>query len=215
MPPEFLYRDDDLVAVNKPEGVASVPECGHDTTCLAWQVSQALGAPVMPVHRLDKHVSGVILYARHEAAHRFLNAAFERRAVTKIYLAVVHGAPTEDAGVVDRPIYEFGSGRMGVDPRGKPSVTAFHVLEHFGAYARVEARPQTGRRHQIRVHLYAIGHPVVGDPRYGDPAVQRAYPRLMLHAAGIVLTLPSGRPLDLRDCPSTTFDAELRRLRGG
>ena len=215
MPPEFLYRDDDLVAVNKPEGVASVPECGHDTTCLAWQVSQALGAPVMPVHRLDKDVSGVILYARHEAAHRFLNDAFERRAVVKRYLAVVHGAPEKDADTVDRPIYAFGSGRMGVDPRGKPSVTAFRVLERLGAYARLEALPQTGRRHQIRVHLYAIGHPIVGDPRYGDPAVQRAYARLMLHAAGIALALPGGRALDLQTCPSETFDAELRRLRGG
>ena len=212
---DFLHRDDDVVAVNKPEGVAAVPERAHDTTCLAWQVSQALGAAVLPVHRLDKNVSGVILFARHEAAHRFLNTAFERREVRKTYLAVVHGAPVPDEGIVDRPIREFGSGRMGVDPRGKPSATGFRVRERFGAYALVEAQPHTGRRHQIRVHLYALGHPIVGDPRYGDTAAQKRYPRLMLHAAGIALALPSGRGLDLRGCPSATFEAELACLRGG
>jgi len=214
MPIEFLYRDPDVVAVNKPEGVAAVPEHAHDPACLSELVSAALGARVMPVHRLDKDVSGVILYACHAAGHRFLNTVFEERRVKKTYLALVHGTIAEESGVIDQPIREYGSGRMGVSPEGKPSQTAFRVRERFGAYTLVEAEPRTGRRHQIRVHLYHLGHPIVGDLRYGDRAIQQRFARLLLHASGIALPLPAGKPLELRDCPSATFDAELARLRG-
>lgn len=211
----FLYRDDDLVAVNKPEGVAAVPEYRGDHACLPWQVSQALGGEsVMPVHRLDKDVSGVILYARNAGAHRLLNQAFERREVRKTYRALVHGSPADDAATVDHPIRECGSGRMAVSPQGKPSVTTYRVTERLPRFSLLDVHPLTGRRHQIRVHLYAIGHPIVGDARYGDPAMQRGFSRLMLHASGIALTLPSGRPLSLTVCPSASFDAELRRLAG-
>ena len=103
---------------------------------------------------------------------------------------------------------------MGVSPDGKPSITAFCVRERFGAFTLVEVEPRTGRRHQIRVHLYHLGHPIVGDLRYGDRAIQRHFARLLLHASGIALPLPSEKPLELRDCPSATFDAELARLRG-
>jgi len=209
----FLHCDDDVVAVNKPEGMASIPEFSHDTSCLSWHVSEALGSAVWPVHRLDKDVSGVILYARHEAAHRFLNTLFERREARKTYLAVVHGSLLENEGVINKPIRVFGSGRMGVDPRGKPSVTTFRVVERFDPYAYVEVYPKTGRRHQIRVHFYSIAHPLVGDTRYGEIKRQRAYARLMLHASAIHLPLPSGQQLNVSNCPSATFDAELLRLR--
>ena len=214
-PPSFLHCDDDLVAVNKPEGVAAVPEHASDPFCLAAQVSLALGARVTPVHRLDKDVSGAILYARNAASHKLLNEAFEQRQVQKTYLALVHGTVVPDEGVVDQPIREFGSGRMGVSPEGKPSVTHFRVLERLNNFTLLEVFPHTGRRHQIRVHLYHIGHPIVGDLRYGDRAIQQQFSRLMLHASGIDLPHPaSGARLILRDSPSATFDAELRRLRG-
>jgi len=111
MPIEFLYRDPDVVAVNKPEGVAAVPERASDPACLSELVSAALGARVMPVHRLDKDVSGVILYACHAAGHRFLNTVFEERRVKKTYLALVHGTIRDDKGEIDQPIREYGSGR--------------------------------------------------------------------------------------------------------
>ena len=214
MPIDFLYRDADVVAVNKPEGVAAVPEHAHDPACLSELVSAAVGAKVMPVHRLDKAVSGVILYACHVASHRFLNTVFEERRAQKTYLALVHGTVREESGVIDQPIREYGSGRMGVAPEGKPSTTDFRVRERFGAFTLVEAEPRTGRRHQIRVHLYHLGHPIVGDLKYGDRAAQQGYARIMLHASGIEVPLPSGKPLVLRDCPSATFAAELARLRG-
>jgi len=209
---EILYRDSDLVAVNKPENIAAVPERANDPECLSALVSQSLGTKAWPVHRLDKEVSGVILFALHADAHRFLNTAFENRHVQKTYLAVVHGVPIENEGLIDRPIREFGSGRMGVDPRGKPSVTAFRVLKRGADFSLLEVSPRTGRRHQIRVHLYSLGHPIVGDLRYGDPAKQKSFPRLMLHASTITLTLPSGKPLSLHDVPSATFAGALSAL---
>ena len=206
---EVLFRDDDCVAVMKPAGVAAVPERGGDDACLAASLARQLGQRVFPVHRLDKEVSGVILYALTASAHRFLNTAFEQRSVHKTYLAVTHGRIASDGGLIARPIREFGSGRMGVDDaRGKPSETRYEVAARGEGFTLVRAFPLTGRRHQIRVHLYSIGHPIAGDVRYGDPALQRGHPRLMLTAIGIELGLPSGNRLDLRDAvPSDFADA--------
>jgi len=203
---EVLFQDDDCVAVVKPAGVAAVPERAGDGACLAALLSAQLGRRVFPVHRLDKEVSGVILFALSAESHRFFNTAFEQRAVRKTYVAVTHGRMENDAGVVARPIREFGSGRMGVDDaRGKPSETRYEVLGRSGRFSLVRAFPLTGRRHQIRVHLYSIGHPIAGDARYGDPALQSGHPRLMLTATGIGLTLPSGRRLELRDVMPPDF----------
>jgi RluA family pseudouridine synthase len=213
MPFEILHHDSDLIAVNKPEGIAAVPEHAQDPDCLLERLGAQIGQRLLPVHRLDKDVSGVILYACHAASHRFLNAAFAEHRVYKTYLALVHGAVVPDHGTIDQPIREFGSGRMGVSPAGKPSRTEFRVLERFGAYTLVEATPRTGRRHQLRVHLYHLGHPIVGDRRYGQRAVQEHYPRLMLHALAIDLPHPAGHRLTLRDCPSATFQHALAAAR--
>ena len=212
----ILYRDDDCVAVMKPVGVASVPERLEDDDCLCAHLSRQLGQRVFPVHRLDKEVSGVILYALTAPAHRLLNSAFERREVLKTYLAVTHGSPAEDTGEINGPIHAFGSGRMGVDARrGKPSLTRFAVRQRGERFARVEAFPLTGRRHQIRVHLYSIGHPIAGDPRYGDPALRcGAHPRLMLTATGLALALPCGIRLDLRDNVPDDFREAARDVYG-
>ena len=207
----ILYRDGDVVAVNKPEGIAAVPEHPHDPTCLAAQVAAALAMRVWPVHRLDKDVSGVILYALHAEAHRILNARFEQRDVHKRYRALTWGRVAADSGTIDQPLREFGSGRMGVDPAGKASVTAYTVLERLTRFTLLEAQPHTGRRHQIRAHLYSIGHPVLGDPSYGKPTKLSAKaPRLMLHASGLELPHPmatgkslkahSPLPADFRRC---------------
>ena len=167
----------------------------------------------MPVHRLDKEVSGVMLYALHPEAHRFLNNAFEHRDVHKTYQALVHGVITEDQGVITRAIREFGSGRMGVDDiKGKPSETRFSVLKRSDRFTLVELYPQTGRRHQLRVHLYSIGHPIVGDSRYGEKALQQGDPRLMLTSTGIDLTLPSGKRLLIENVIPDDFSDALADL---
>lgn len=207
---QILHHDADCVAVMKPAGVAAIPEKRDDLSCLSALLSAQLGTPVMPVHRLDKEVSGVMLYALHPEAHRFLNTAFEQRHVHKTYQALVHGVIAEDQGVITRPIREFGSGRMGVDDlKGKPSETRFSVLKRSDRFTLTELYPQTGRRHQLRVHLYSIGHPIVGDTRYGDKALQGGFSRLMLTSTGIDLTLPSGKRLLIENMIPEDFAACL------
>jgi RluA family pseudouridine synthase len=194
----ILYQDGDCVAVLKPCGVAAVPEQAGDTACLSARLGLQLGVRVFPVHRLDKDVSGVILYALTADAHRALNRAFEQRRVHKTYLAVVRGIVQADEGVIRHPLREFGSGRMGVDEvKGKPSETQFKVLQRRQAFSLVQLHPLTGRRHQLRVHLYSVGHPIAGDKRYGSPELRQDFPRLMLTSAGIALALPSGNTLEL------------------
>lgn len=187
----ILFENDDVLAVYKPEGLASIPANVGEANLLSLLASRT-PERLYVVHRLDKEASGVIVFARHAAAHKYLNEQFSSHAVRKTYVALTHGIIAEARGVIDRPLRQFGSGRMGVDSQGKPSVTEFQVAERFGAYTLIKAYPLTGRRHQIRVHLYSIGHPIVGDPRYGDRAVQRRFPRLMLHAQAITFRLPTG-----------------------
>jgi RluA family pseudouridine synthase len=210
-----LYQDADCVAVMKPCGVASVPERAGDDTCLSALLARQLASRVFPVHRLDKEVSGVLLYAFTADAHRFLNTAFEQRNVRKTYLAVVHGTVGEDSGVIRRPLREFGSGRIGVDDaKGKPSETRFEVVQRNGRFSLVRLHPLTGRRHQLRAHLYSIGHPIAGDDRYGAPALRQGHPRLMLTATGISLELPSGRTLDLHGLIPDDFREAARACYG-
>ncbi|MDR2849735.1 MAG: RNA pseudouridine synthase [Verrucomicrobiota bacterium] len=211
-----LHLDNDCVAVLKPCGVAAVPERAGDPDCLCARLAQQLGRRVYPVHRLDKEVSGVILYALTADAHRFLNTAFERREVRKAYLAVVHGAMPAGLGVIDRPLREFGSGRMGVDnAKGKPSETRYDVIQTNDRFSLVHLHPLTGRRHQLRAHLYSVGHPIAGDTRYGDRALRDGtHPRLMLTSTGLALRLPSGGALDLHDAVPGDFREAAARVYG-
>jgi RluA family pseudouridine synthase len=193
----ILFQNDDVVAVDKPAGVACAHgREGEDSTLSA--ASAGLGQRLWVVHRLDKEVSGVLLFARNAEAHRRLNRQFDMRLVRKEYFAVAHGAVRADRGTIRKPLREFGSGRMGVDARrGKKSLTAFSVSERLGAFTALTVRPVTGRRHQIRAHLYSIGHPVVGDGKYGDRGSQGKFGRLMLHARLISFDLPSGERINV------------------
>ena len=191
-----LYEDAELLAVDKPAGVASIPQRGRAGDDLATRLNIQQGCRLWVVHRLDKAVSGVILFAKDAETHRWLNSEFAGRRVEKHYRALVHGCLDREHGSIDVPLRAFGSGRMGVDlQRGKASCTMYERHQIAADYSLVSAYPVTGRRHQIRVHLYHIGHPIVGDPRYGDPVRQAAYPRLMLHARRIALTTRGGNSL--------------------
>jgi len=210
---DVLFEDNDFLAVHKPENIASIPERLSGRDSIVHMLRQSRGERLFVVHRLDKEVSGVLVFARNSGAHKYLNDKFSSREVRKSYLAVVHGLIPGEGGSVNRPLRQFGSGRMGVDDRGKPAETSFDVEERLGRYTVVMAYPHTGRRHQLRVHFYSIGHPVVGDVRYGDRALQKKFPRLMLHALTISFVLPSGERIKIHADPPTSFLKCFNQLR--
>jgi tRNA pseudouridine32 synthase/23S rRNA pseudouridine746 synthase len=203
---EIILEDERIVAVSKPSGQATAPGGRiEDGGSLQEQVAAHLGAKAFLVHRLDRDTSGVIVFARDAETHRRLSVAFEGREVGKTYLALVQGHMDAMAGETAEPLRTFGSGRVGVDPRGKEAVTRWAVKERLPAVDLLEVTPITGRRHQIRVHLYAIDHPVLGDTRYGEIRPVGGATRLMLHA--VELTLPDQREgqINLRSEPPVDF----------
>jgi tRNA pseudouridine32 synthase/23S rRNA pseudouridine746 synthase len=211
-PIRILYEDPDYLAVDKPEGIVSV--AGASTGGLPELLKDLVPGKLYPVHRLDRGASGVIVFAKNAPAHRHLNGEFDRREVHKTYLAAVDGVVATNRGQINAPLREFGSGRMGVDPkRGKPSSTEWKVAERLSGATLLRVRPATGRRHQIRVHLYHIGHPILGDLRYGDRARQERFPRLMLHALDIAFALPSGERVTVEAPVPRSFEDVLAGLR--
>lgn len=189
----LLYRDDALLAVDKPAGVLAVPgrgEAKHD--CVARRV-QAAWPDALVVHRLDEATSGVMLFGLGAAAQRALSIAFAERRVAKRYEALVQGLLVDGQGRIELPLAADWPNRprQQVDlQRGKPSRTDWRVIERDAAQGRtrLELRPHTGRSHQLRVHLAAIGHPIVGDALYAGAGAGAA--RLMLHACELQLTHP-------------------------
>jgi len=195
---QVLYEDSDVIAVDKPAGVASIPERDRSVQSVLSILEKQAGQKLLIVHRLDKEVSGVMLFAKNPAAHKHLNEAFFTHSVHKTYRAIVLGTVKDAKGEIDAPIRQFGSGRMGVGEKGgKPSVTRYEVIKRLDDRTLVHAFPVTGRRHQIRVHFYHIGHPVEGDMLYGEKALQKNFPRLMLHAEKIEFKSPSGKKITL------------------
>lgn len=188
-----LYADDAIVVVDKPAGLLAVPgrgESGRD--CVAARV-QARFADALVVHRLDQATSGLMVLARGAEAQRTLSRAFADRRVAKRYTAIVGGQLDEASGMVELPLAADWPNRprQRVDAaHGKPSITHWRVLQRDAEAhtTRVELVPITGRSHQLRVHLQAIGHPIVGDALYAPPAL--AASRLMLHASGLALAHP-------------------------
>ena len=207
-----LFENDAILAVDKPEGVVSISEAGKGG--LPELLCDVYAGRLYTVHRLDREASGVIVFAKDAAMHRHLNGEFDRRSVRKTYLALTHGTIAANRGTVNKPIREFGSGRMGIDPKsGKPSATEFKVEERFKGFTLLRAFPLTGRRHQIRVHLYSLGHPIVGDLKYGEKAAQENFPRLMLHALEIEFALPDGERLKICSSVPESFATVVKVIR--
>ncbi|NMM15143.1 MAG: RNA pseudouridine synthase [Rhodoferax sp.] len=194
----ILYADEAILVLDKPAGLLSVPGRGEDKQdCLSAR-AQRLHPDALIVHRLDMATSGVMVLARGAAAQRSLNDAFASRTVTKRYIAVVAGhlaPPAESWGVIDLPIIVDWPNRPRriIDHQlGKPSVTRWRVLSHDTDLdtTRVELEPVTGRSHQLRVHLLAVGHGIAGDALYGSPRVLALADRLLLHACSLELPHP-------------------------
>ncbi len=202
IPLDIIFENNDLIVVNKPAGMVVHPSAGHNSGTLVNAVLahapdiQGIGGEIRPgvVHRLDKDTSGLILLAKNDRTHRFLQEQFRSRAVQKIYLALVDGVPPTGSGVIEAAIGRDNHNRkrMAVVPphRGREAVTEYHTLEAFAEYTLIEAHPVTGRTHQIRVHLAFIGCPIVGDTVYGKKKPSAKIKRHFLHAARIAIKIP-------------------------
>ena len=195
---EIVYKDKALVAVDKPTGLLSVPGRGPDKQDCCLSRVQAEFPDVLMVHRLDMDTSGLILFARSLEVQRTLSLQFEKREISKVYVALVEGMLQQDEWMVDYPMRKDMEQRLPpkhiVDcVRGKKAETNWKVLEWGEGFTRVALFPKTGRSHQLRVHMNAIGHPIVGDNIYGT-----AGERLMLHAQTLKLAHPvTGEPVHL------------------
>ncbi|HSB89335.1 MAG TPA: RluA family pseudouridine synthase [Anaerolineales bacterium] len=202
IPLEILYEDEAVVAVNKPPGMVVHPSPGHDHGTLVHAVLAhapglaGVGGVQRPgiVHRLDRDTSGVILVAKTDRAHAALQEAFRSREVKKTYLAIVDGHPPTERGRIEAPLGRDSRSRvrMAIVPakRGRAAITTYTVEESFADHSLLRVEPETGRTHQIRVHLAFLGCPVTGDTVYGRKTPSLPVGRQMLHASTLELTLP-------------------------
>jgi 23S rRNA pseudouridine1911/1915/1917 synthase len=167
--PETIFENEDFIAINKPAGLLSIPDReGKDPSLKGW-LKEKYGV-IFTVHRLDRETSGMIVFAKNEASHKYLSRIFEERAVEKIYQGIVQGNLAVPKGSIEMPIMEHPArqGVMVTNKKGKASLTDYEVLEDLGLYSLVQFRIHTGRTHQIRVHMQHLGHPIVCDELYGD-----------------------------------------------
>jgi tRNA pseudouridine32 synthase/23S rRNA pseudouridine746 synthase len=198
---EILHEDAELLAVNKPAGLLSVPGRGaHLADCLLTRV-QAVFPHALLVHRLDRDNSGVMVFALTPHAQRSLSMQFEKRSTRKVYVARVAGRLEPKSGTVELPLIVDWPNRprqMVCHDTGKQAVTDWKVLKSSDAESRVRLMPKTGRSHQLRVHMLALGHPILGDPLYADGAALE-FDRMMLHSEELRIKHPdSGESLRFR-----------------
>ena len=200
-PLEILHQDHQIIAVNKPAGLLSVPGRGeHLADCLLSRI-QAVFPEVLLVHRLDRDTSGVMVFALTPHAQRNLSMQFEKRSTKKTYVARVWGRLEPKTGTVDLPLIVDWPNRprqMVDHENGKPAITDWRVLRGDDSETRVRLMPRTGRSHQLRVHMLALGHPILGDPLYATGAAAE-FPRLMLHSEELRINHPySGEGMRFR-----------------
>jgi len=164
-----IFENDYFIALNKPAGVLSIPDRMQSEPSLKDKLIEKYGS-IFTIHRLDKETSGIIIFAKDEATHKFYSKQFEERSVEKFYMGLVHGLPAHKTGSIDAAIMEHPvfKGQMVINKKGKPSLTDYEVVENYGKFTLVKFQLHTGRTHQIRVHAKNIGHPIVCDPLYGD-----------------------------------------------
>ncbi|WP_253735709.1 RluA family pseudouridine synthase [Paenibacillus sp. FJAT-26967] len=215
---EIVYEDDYLLVVNKPAGMAVHPaEPGQGGTLAnavaGYYESTGQGCAVRHIHRLDQDTSGAVLYAKYELPHVLLDEAMREKAIERIYAAVCAGHPAPPAGTVAAPIGKdrHHRSRRRVSPGGDHAVTHYRTLQSFRGAALLELRLETGRTHQIRVHMSYLGHPLLGDTLYGGSP--KLFARQALHGARLLLRHPiTGEELDLEASYPDDFNALLAAL---
>jgi 23S rRNA pseudouridine1911/1915/1917 synthase len=221
---DIAFEDDHVLVVNKPAGMLVHPSRSHHTDTLVSGVAhhllrQGLPPHIHPVHRLDGDTSGLLLFAKHPFVLDRLAAALERRQLVRQYVAVVEGRVAAESGVIDAPIWTDPAGALKreVRPDGQPARTHYRVLRRWSGATLVELHLETGRTHQIRVHMAHLGHPLVGDWLYGHPPgagpFAGAIGRHALHAGRLTFPHPITREtVDVQAPPPPDFAALLARL---
>jgi 23S rRNA pseudouridine1911/1915/1917 synthase len=219
--PRIVHADEWLAVIDKPAGLVVHAAPGHRGPTLVGELRELLGGgddPERPgiVHRLDKDTSGLMIVARNGEAHRRLAAQVKARELGRAYLALVEGHPRSRTGTIDAPLgrdYRAPERRAVGGRAARPARTRFQVLDLLSEDALVEARPETGRTHQIRVHFAAIGHPVAGDPRYGH-AGRHGLARQFLHSARLGFRHPfTDEEIELESDLPEELDQALRNAR--
>ncbi len=225
LPLDIVYQDEDVAVVNKAQGMVVHPSAGHTSgtlvNALMYHIKDLSGinGVLRPgiVHRIDKDTSGLLMIAKNDDAHIKLAEELKDKKSLRKYWAIVHGNLPNDRGVIEAPIgrSEKDRKKQAVTAKGKPAVTRFHVLERFGNYTLVELQLETGRTHQIRVHMAYIGHPVAGDEVYGPRKTLKGHGQF-LHARTLGFTHPKTREVMkfTAEAPAI-FQETLEKLRKG
>ncbi len=192
-PLDILYHDKDIVVLNKPSGLLSVPgRQDHMKDSLSLRVQDRFSTATI-VHRLDMDTSGIMLMALNKQAHRYISMQFEKRVIKKSYIAHLYGIVEQDEGKIDLPIILDWPNRplhIVDHENGKNALTCWKVLERHDGYTKIALYPVTGRTHQLRVHAVAMGHPILGDSLYAHEKALGQSDRLLLHATKLTLTHP-------------------------
>ena len=225
IPIEIVYEDNDIIVVNKPKGLVVHPANGNEDGTLVNAIMNickdslsGIGGEKRPgiVHRLDKDTSGLLIVAKNDEAHMNMSKQIQERKVTKKYIALVRGVVAEDEATIDLPIARSTKDRkkMAVDPKGRNAVTHFKVLKRYDNYTLLELKIDTGRTHQIRVHMSYIGHPVVGDEVYSNGKNEFGVQGQMLHARYLQFKHPiTGKELSLEAPIPEYFEDVLEKLK--
>ncbi|MDL2432384.1 RluA family pseudouridine synthase [Streptococcus cristatus] len=223
LPLEIVYQDEDVAVVNKPQGMVVHPSAGHTSgtlvNALMYHIRDLSGinGVLRPgiVHRIDKDTSGLLMIAKNDQAHLALADELKDKKSLRKYWAIVHGNLPNDRGVIEAPIgrSEKDRKKQAVTAKGKPALTRFQALERFGDYTLVELQLETGRTHQIRVHMAYIGHPVAGDEVYGPRKTLKGHGQF-LHARTLGFTHPqTGEVLEFTAEAPAIFLETLEKLR--
>jgi 23S rRNA pseudouridine1911/1915/1917 synthase len=227
IPLDIVYEDDDIIIINKPKGMVVHPAAGHLSGTLVNALMyhckdnlSGINGELRPgiVHRIDRDTTGLIVACKNDIAHKFIAEQLAVHSITRKYQAIVYGNIKEDTGTVDAPIYRHPQDRkrMAVVKNGKEAVTHYKVIERFGDYTHIECQLETGRTHQIRVHMSYIKHPLLGDEVYGNPNKKFKLEGQCLHAKTLGFIHPNTKEyIEFDSELPEYFNKLILRLRNG